>query len=80
MLKIDIIERIMRIPQQTEETLSDIFGVLQGVEDIGICTLSAADVVRHRVVQKIRNAYEKAEQKKVEGKPAPKTNYRGYKR
>lgn len=33
MVKIDIIERIMRIPQQTEETLSDIFGVLQGVED-----------------------------------------------
>ena len=33
MLKIDIIERIQRLPQQTEETLKDVFGLLVGVED-----------------------------------------------
>ncbi len=68
------------LPDDKVSGLKDAIRILQGVEDIEICTLSAADVVRHSLVQKIINAYEKAEQKKVEGKPAPKTNYRGYKR
>ena len=33
-------------------------------EDIAICTLTSADVVRHALVQRIINAYEKAEKKK----------------
>lgn len=33
MTKIAVIERIKRLPQQTEETLNDAFGVLLGVED-----------------------------------------------
>ena len=33
MLTIDIIEKIMRFPQQTEETLTDVFGILKGIED-----------------------------------------------
>ena len=32
-MKIEIIEKIMRIPEQTEETLTDIFSLLLGVED-----------------------------------------------
>ncbi|MCR4956290.1 MAG: PhoH family protein [Lachnospiraceae bacterium] len=42
--------------------------VLKSVEGIGICTLTSDDVVRHPLVQKIVNAYEKYEakqQKKV---------------
>ena len=33
MLKIDIIEKIMGFTQQTEETLTDVFGILKGIED-----------------------------------------------
>lgn len=33
MLKIPIIEKIKRLPKQTEETLRDAFGVISGVED-----------------------------------------------
>ena len=35
--------------------------VLNNIEDIGFCTLTARDVVRHPLVQKIVNAYEKYE-------------------
>ena len=33
MLTIDIIERIQRLPHQNEETLSDVFGILMGIEN-----------------------------------------------
>ena len=33
MLKIDIIEKIMGFSQQTEETLTDVFGILKGIDD-----------------------------------------------
>ena len=33
MVKIDIIEKIMGFPKQTEETLTDVFGILKGIED-----------------------------------------------
>jgi len=33
MLKIDIIEKIMGFPKQTEETLTDVFGILKGIDD-----------------------------------------------
>ena len=39
------------------------FGVLEGIDDIAICTLTGADVVRHRLVQKIIEAYEDYEKK-----------------
>jgi len=39
---------------------------LNGIEDIGIITLTNKDVVRHPLVQKIITAYEKAENKKKE--------------
>jgi hypothetical protein len=32
-MKIEIIEKIMRMPEQTEETLTDVFSLLLGVED-----------------------------------------------
>ena len=40
--------------------------ILNGIEDIGIITLTNKDVVRHPLVQKIITAYEKAENKKKE--------------
>jgi phosphate starvation-inducible PhoH-like protein len=35
--------------------------VLRDIDDIGICELTGADVVRHQLVQKIIEAYEKYE-------------------
>jgi len=40
--------------------------VLSGIEDIGICTLTSQDVVRHPLVQKIVHAYDNYEQKQAQ--------------
>ena len=48
--------------------------VLDGIDDIAICTLTGADVVRHRLVQKIIEAYEVYDKKnppETARKPAP---------
>jgi phosphate starvation-inducible PhoH-like protein len=37
--------------------------VLEGVSDIAICKLSASDVVRHELVSRIVEAYDKREKK-----------------
>ena len=63
------------LPEDKVSGLKDAIRVLDGVEDIAICTLSSADVVRHALVQKIISAYEKAEQRRAEGKP--KNTYKG---
>lgn len=56
------------LPHDKVSGLKDALRVLEGVEDIAICRLTSADVVRHALVQRIINAYEKAEQKpKVPG-------------
>ena len=51
--------------------------VLQGIDDIAICRLTGADVVRHELVQKIIEAYEKDEKRRAEDmkklRPGPKT-------
>ena len=39
--------------------------VLEGIEDIAICRLTASDVVRHALVQKIVAAYDKFEQERT---------------
>lgn len=55
------------LPEDKVSGLKDAIRVLDGVKDIAICRLTAADVVRHALVQEIINAYEKADKK-----PAPK--------
>ena len=45
--------------------LEDALQVLKGIEEIGICTLTAKDVVRHPLVQKIVRAYEKQEERQA---------------
>ena len=57
------------LPEDKVSGLKDAIRVLDGVKDIAICRLSAADVVRHALVQEIINAYEKAN-----NKPAPPQN------
>ncbi len=58
------------LPDDKVSGLKDAIRVLDGVEDIAICRLTSADVVRHALVQKIINAYEKASQKSEAVKPA----------
>ncbi len=58
------------LPEDKVSGLKDAIRVLEGVKDIAICTLTSADVVRHALVQRIINAYEKAEKKTEPKKPA----------
>ena len=51
------------LPDDKISGLKDAVRVLDGVEDIAICRLTSADVVRHALVQQIINAYEKAAKK-----------------
>lgn len=61
------------LPSDKTSGLKDAIRVLEDVKDIAICKLTSADVVRHALVQRIINAYEKAEQKKEPPKtPAAK--------
>ncbi len=51
------------IPEEKTSGLKVAMKVLDGLEDVSICRLTGADVVRHRLVQKIIEAYEKYEKK-----------------
>lgn len=52
------------LPPDKTSGLKDALRVLEDVRDIAICRLSAADVVRHALVQEIISAYERAEKRK----------------
>ena len=56
-------------PDDKVSGLKDAVRVLDGVKDIAICRLTAADVVRHALVQEIISAYERSAQKKEVKKP-----------
>ena len=57
------------LPKDVTSGLDVACKVLSGIEDIEICKLTGKDVVRHPLVQKIVNAYEK-----YENKSKPKKN------
>ena len=56
------------LPRDTVSGLKEAMRVLNGVEDIAICRLSGADVVRHVIVQRIIKAYEADEDRRNRGK------------
>ncbi len=58
------------LPGDKTSGLKDAVRVLEGVNDIAICQLTSADVVRHALVQEIINAYERAAKKREIQKPA----------
>ncbi len=58
------------LPREKVSGLKDAIRVLETVQDIAICRLTAQDVVRHALVQKIIAAYETAEQKRAQGPAA----------
>jgi phosphate starvation-inducible PhoH-like protein len=62
------------LPADKTSGLKEAVRVLKDVEDVAICTLTAADVVRHVLVQRIIEAYERFE------KPAASTAPKTYKR
>ncbi len=51
------------LPANKTSGLRDAIRVLENVKDIAICRLTAADVVRHALVQQIVNAYEQADKR-----------------
>lgn len=64
------------LPDDKVSGLKEAVRILKGINDIKICKLSGADVVRHRLVQKIIEAYEiddKAREKAKQSAPAPRT-------
>ena len=61
------------LPSDKTSGLKDAMRVLEDVKDIAICRLTAADVVRHALVQDIINAYEKASKKQELKKPVKDT-------
>ena len=67
------------LPMDKVSGLKDAIRVLEGVEDIAICRLTAQDVVRHVLVQRIVNAYERAAEKR-EKLPDGKTYKRAYRK
>ena len=65
------------LPSDKPSGLKEAMRVLDGIEDIAICRLTSADVVRHVLVQRIIEAYEK---KALPDKPAPRTMPGKYKK
>ena len=59
------------LPEDKVSGLKVAMRVLEGIDDIAICTLTGADVVRHRLVQKIIEAYEVYEKRQPARQAAP---------
>ena len=64
------------LPSDTVSGLKDAVRILDNVPDIAICRLTASDVVRHALVQRIIAAYETAEHSAKNGLPGQKKVYR----
>ena len=59
------------LPRDTASGLKEAMRVLKGVEDIAICRLTAQDVVRHVLVQRIIAAYERDEHRRENREKKP---------
>ena len=64
------------LPSDKVSGLKDAVRILDNVPDIAICRLTASDVVRHALVQRIIAAYETAEPSAKNGLPGQKKVYR----
>ena len=64
------------LPSDKVSGLKDAVRILDNVPDIAICRLTANDVVRHALVQRIIAAYETAEHSAKNGLPGQKKVYR----
>ena len=50
------------LPHGAKSGLKDCIKILRNIQDIAQCRFDAKDVVRHKLVQDIINAYEKSEE------------------
>lgn len=57
------------LPKDKASGLIEVMKILRDIDDIKICKLSGSDVVRHILVQKIVEAYEKNDKRREENKP-----------
>ena len=66
------------LPEDKVSGLKVAMKVLDGIEDVAICTLTGSDVVRHRLVQKIIEAYDEYEKNNSgESEQYPKAHLKG---
>ena len=57
------------LPDGKRSGLKDAVKILSGLEGIGVVTLTSKDVVRHELVQRIINAYDRFEQQRTQTAP-----------
>jgi phosphate starvation-inducible PhoH-like protein len=63
------------LPGDRVSGLKEVMNVLKGIKDIEICMLTGADVVRHVLVQKIIEAYDKYERPGLKSQTAQAGNH-----
>ncbi len=63
------------LPDGRKSGLKEILRILRGVEDIAICEFSQKDVVRHQLVQRIIEAYERYEKSKSQAEERKRMPY-----
>ncbi|NYE37830.1 phosphate starvation-inducible PhoH-like protein [Nocardioides cavernae] len=61
------------LPSGTQSGLRVVEGILEGVDDITFCRLTGTDVVRHRLVGRIVEAYEVHDAEREADRPKPTT-------
>ena len=60
------------LPDGKRSGLKEAVQVVQGLQDIAVCTLDHKDVVRHELVSRIIKAYEKYDEQKQKNGPKDK--------
>ena len=62
------------LPREQRSGLKEALKILDGVEGIGVVKLGQKDIVRHKLVTSIVNAYDKYDKERAEAREAQKTN------
>ena len=62
------------LPREQRSGLKEALKILDGVEGIGVVKLGQKDIVRHKLVTRIVNAYDKYDKEREEAREAQKTN------
>lgn len=60
------------LPREQRSGLKEALKILDGVEDIGVVKLGQKDIVRHKLVTRIVNAYDKYDKERAEAREAQK--------
>ena len=68
------------LPHDKVSGLKEAMRVLQGIDDIAICRLTGADVVRHELVQKIIEAYERDDKRRAENAKTARPGLKTFRR